>query len=109
MGKENCLGNVLESGDAGCRSNFHNVDSGTCQMTSLFKVISLFSGNIDLLKLDIEGWEYELLSCTEDMQKVRYLTMEYHDKSFDQVREILASINFSVLHFFEYPFNTGLQ
>ena len=34
--------------------------------------------------------------------------MEYYDKSFEQVREILTSINFSVLHFFEYLFNTGI-
>ena len=108
VGKENCLGNILESGDAGCLSNFHKDDSGTCQMISLSKVISRFSGNIDLLKLDCEGWEYELLSCAKEMEKVCYLTMEYHDKSFEQVREILTSINFSVLHFFEYPFNTGI-
>ena len=108
VGKENCLGNIRESGDAGCLSSFHKDDSGTCQMTSFSKVLSRFSGNIDLLKLDIEGWEYELLSCTEEMQKVRYLTMEYHDKSFEQVREILASINFSFLHFFEYPFSIGI-
>ena len=108
VGKESCFGNILESGDAGCLSNFHKDDSGTCQMTSFSKVITRFSGNIDLLKLDCEGWEYELLSCAKEMEKVCYLTMEYHDKSFDQVREILTSINFSVIHYFEYPFSTGI-
>ena len=57
MGKENCLGNIIESGDAGCLFNFQKDDSGTCQMISFSKVLSRFSGNIDLLKVDIEGWK----------------------------------------------------
>ena len=35
-------------------------------------------GEIDLLKLDCEGAEWDLFSVTEPWQQVRHLTMEYH-------------------------------
>ena len=53
--------------------------------------------------MDCEGWEYALFSCSEEIREIKFLTMEYHDKTLEEVSQILSSLNFEIVNFFEYP------
>lgn len=108
VGKINCLGQILDLGDAGCLSTFKQDSSGESSMLALSSVINQVGGKVDLLKMDCEGWEYALLSCSEEMRRIKFITMEYHDKTLEEVSQILSDLNFEIVNFFEYPFSTGI-
>ena len=46
--------------------------------TSFEKVIERSGGQIDILKLDCEGGEWDILKDTQSWNKIRSVTMEYH-------------------------------
>lgn len=62
--------------------------------TTLKKLISLFHLNdgeyIDILKIDIEGGEYELLlnSSKEELSKFKQITIEFHDFINPELRKL---------------------
>lgn len=55
-----------------------NSATGKIKKTAFAQVIERIGGQVDLLKLDCEGAEWEIFQCTEVWKKVRRLTMEYH-------------------------------
>ncbi|MDE3184121.1 MAG: FkbM family methyltransferase [Bacteroidota bacterium] len=76
--------------------------NGEIAGTAFKKVIERAGGNIDLLKLDCEGAEWELLEDEDSWKKIRSLTMEYHlwareGSSFDDIKRILEKLNFKIL------------
>lgn len=56
--------------------------------------------HIDLLKMDIEGAEYDvILDCNEDLGKVKHLFIEYHSwtnqpQKLDEILKVLRNNNF---------------
>jgi FkbM family methyltransferase len=63
-------------------------------------------GQVDLLKLDCEGAEWEIFLDTETWKRVRHLTMEYHlwskvDSTTESLRTILSSLGFDDIEVYE--------
>jgi FkbM family methyltransferase len=52
--------------------------NGNIQMISFKEVLDKFNGNVDLLKMDCEGSEWEILEEKELLKKVHNITLEYH-------------------------------
>ena len=71
-----------------------------------FEVAVKRLGNVDLLKLDCEGAEWELFLAREAWRKVRELRMEYHltnNRTVAEVKDSLAALDFSITRFAEGP------
>lgn len=69
---------------------------------SFKKGIERQGGNIDLVKMDCEGGEWELLDCTDDWKHVRFLTMEYHlwhanGHSLEELKKKIEQICFKIV------------
>jgi FkbM family methyltransferase len=65
---------------------------------SMARVLKTIASPVNLLKMDIEGMEYEaLLSCpAEDLQTVERIALEYHDdlvRTPHRVSELVAFLN----------------
>jgi len=61
-------------------------------------------GDIDLLKLDCEGAEWDIFECKDAWRAVRALTMEYHlwakpASTPDSLRWQLSGLGFSQIEF----------
>ena len=53
-------------------------------------------GNIDLVKIDTEGHEYEVLSGTKEyLKKINYILIEFH------IDEIYKNYNSNKIHSFD--------
>jgi hypothetical protein len=77
-------------------------NEGNVTGSSLATVIKRI-GDIDILKLDCEGAEWELLEDTESWKKIRSVTLEYHlwGKEAAKVKHVFAlldTINFKIEH-----------
>ncbi len=84
---------------------------GDIKISSLKTVIERIGGYVDILKLDCEGSEWNILKDKDALQKVNYLTVEFHrispDKSFDiydrsidihkKAKETISSLGFTIL------------
>jgi FkbM family methyltransferase len=87
-------------------------EAGNVTGSSLATVIKR-RGDIDILKLDCEGAEWELLEDTGSWKRVKSLSMEYHlwgrvnSKAGDLFR-LLNSINFKLVHHTIYNSQQGL-
>lgn len=60
---------------------FSNAKVHTIETITLSEIVSMFDGEIDLLKIDIEGSEYDLLTNAKDKDLLRFkqITVEFHD------------------------------
>ncbi|MEJ5232949.1 MAG: FkbM family methyltransferase [Geminicoccaceae bacterium] len=78
----------------------HRSDQGAFPLVPFATVAERIGGTIDLLKLDCEGWEWEILEAAA-VRNVRILTMEYHlaetSLTHDDVGPWLAKRAFSLL------------
>lgn len=66
------------------------------QVWSLKRVVNSIEPRINLLKMDIEGMEYEaLLSCSgEDLERVERIALEYHDDSIPTGHTVSELVEF---------------
>jgi len=67
----------------------------------LEKVIQRLGGEVDLLKLDCEGAEWQILSDDHSLAKVKRMCLEYHlrgGRTFDQLAEVVARHKFEIIH-----------
>src|SRR5699024_1771569 len=63
------------------------------QKTKAVRLRDFLNRQIDFLKIDIEGAEYEVLKDIKDhLDKVKKLFVEYHG-SFEQNRELIEILN----------------
>lgn len=109
IGPKDCSGNTLKQGFSGCLSKFIPQQNGLEKMLNFAEISPLDDDAfIDILKIDCEGCEYELLKCKEPWNKIRFLTMEFHENKIDNISKILRSVNFEIVHSFSYPFYTGI-
>ncbi|MGA3186194.1 MAG: FkbM family methyltransferase [Bryobacteraceae bacterium] len=65
-------------------------------------------GNVDLLKLDCEGAEWDIFQCEDAWKAVRSLTMEYHlwakpESTTDDLQQQLLGLGFSQIEFEPSP------
>lgn len=72
---------------------------GGIRLESFSSVIASI-GNVDLLKLDCEGAEWDIFQCNDAWQRVRSLAMEYHlwakpGSTTDCLRQQLSDLGFS--------------
>jgi FkbM family methyltransferase len=79
---------------------FKEVQQVKCQIRTLSSVISELNINsIDLLKIDVEGEEYEVLQGIEssDWTKIKQIVAEVHDREgkLDKIKEMLIFYGFN--------------
>ena len=79
-----------------------NLEGGEITLTSLHTVLNRFnSQQIDLLKLDCEGFEFEILKDAANLRKCKFITLEYHiakDQQLKSLKNLLSNAGFNVIH-----------
>jgi FkbM family methyltransferase len=79
-----------------------NCECGEIPLTSLHKVLNRFeSQQIDLLKLDCEGSEFEILKDSTNLRKCKFITLEYHivkDEQLECLKTLLSNAGFNIIH-----------
>ena len=87
-------------------------------MSSLKNYIVINKINkIDLLKIDTEGFEFDVLSGLEDeIKKVRYIFFEHHydamykkNYTYSDISKLLKYNNFKMLHKNKMPFRKTFE
>ena len=70
-------------------------------------------GNIDLVKIDTEGHEYEVLSGTKEyLKKINYILIEFHideiykNYNSNKIHSFLEENGFFIKKKFNFPFTT---
>ena len=81
-----------------------NLSAGGGVPLESFSSVVASIGDIDLLKLDCEGAEWDILECRDAWRSVRSLTMEYHlwakpGSTPDSLRRQLSALGFSQIEF----------
>jgi FkbM family methyltransferase len=77
-------------------TSFHAIPQVTLE-----KVIQRLGGEVDLLKIDCEGAEWQILSDDHSLRKIKRMRMEYHlwgGRSFDELAEVVARHKFEIIH-----------
>ena len=98
-GAEGC-GEMVRSGSS--RLNQVTVSAeGGVPLVSLATVVARMGGAIDLLKLDCEGFEWDIFNDARPFAAVRAIRMEYHlvgGKSLGDLRAIAGRLGFAITH-----------
>jgi FkbM family methyltransferase len=99
--KEDCWVK-LNFSDSDLATSAFKSDDGTVQGTAFQKVIERV-GEVDILKMDCEGAEWELLENADAWGNVHSLALEYHlwakpEMNIDGLFKLLANINFKVIY-----------
>ena len=99
--KEDCKVE-LEFGETDLQNTTKFSLNGEITGTAFKKVIERAGGNIDLLKLDCEGAEWELFEDEDSWKNIRAVTMEYHlwarkGSCFDDIKQIIEKLNFNLI------------
>jgi len=78
-----------------------NLECGETPLTSLETLLNRFdSQQIDLLKLDCEGSEFEILKDATNLRKCKFITFEYHivqDQQLESLKNLLSNAGFNVI------------
>lgn len=94
---------TLQFGETDLHTKTIESDLGNVTGTSLRTMIERAGGEIDILKMDCEGAEWELFEDTSSWEKIKSVTMEYHlwaKSNFSSVQlfAILNKLGFKVTH-----------
>lgn len=92
--------NIIDAGPSNLARTQVSNQSGIT-MVGLNRAIQRVGGEVDLLKLDCEGAEWDLFQLAECWKQVRNLRMEYHlfeGQTFSQLEESLHKHGFTVIH-----------
>jgi len=74
-------------------------DQGSIRIDSLSDAIERLGGEVDLMKIDCEGAEWDLFSDVESFRHVRVIRMEYHligGRTLDDLRSAISRLCFSI-------------
>jgi len=77
VGSVSGMANLVDDGESRLASTSRST-TGQVVIRSLADVVERAGGEVDLLKLDCEGAEWEILTDRQSMARVRCLRMEYH-------------------------------
>ena len=79
-----------------------NLEGGEIPLTSLHTVLNRFDcKQIDLLKLDCEGFEFEILKDATNLRKCKFITLEYHivkDEQLESLKKLLSNAGFHLIY-----------
>jgi len=91
-----CTSSLLESEDAGLESARVEVPA-----RSLSAILASYPHGVDLLKMDVEGAEYDIIAGTPShlLARVRCAVIEYHDVPGHHVDELAARLDEAGLAF----------
>jgi FkbM family methyltransferase len=92
----------IQKGKDSLHSKVNLSENGNIIQVPIADAISRMNGDIDLLKLDCEGAEWEILKDTASLKKVKAITLEYHldeEHNHDSIKEILQNAGFKILHY----------
>lgn len=92
--------NLQPMGDSN-QTRIVTTETGGIPVTSLSQVLERIGGAVDLMKLDCEGFEWDILTDQQSLRRVRWLTMEYHlwanGSHHDQIGPWLERLGFDVI------------
>lgn len=93
---------VLNLSHSDLHSTTSHSKDGSIKATAFSQVIERAGGQVDILKLDCEGAEWELFEDGVSWQKVKCVTMEYHlwakeGSSHTAVIDILQRLGFKII------------
>lgn len=95
------MGHSLETGDS--RTGIFQ-KGGNTPIVAFSTVVERIGGEIDLLKLDCEGGEWDIFENAVPFQKVRIIRMEYHlvdGKSLQDLKSAADRIGFRIIKLVE--------
>jgi len=88
-----------------------NLEGGQIPLTSLHTVLNRFnSQQIDLLKLDCEGFEFEILKDEANLRKCKFITLEYHIVKEEQIecrKTLLSNVGCHIIHTIKHNNSLG--
>jgi len=86
-----CTSSLLESGHAG-RQSTHRVEVSARPLST---ILASYPAGVDLLKMDVEGAEYDIVAATPPplFARVRRMVVEYHDVPEHHVNELATHLH----------------
>jgi FkbM family methyltransferase len=85
--------------------------SGDIPATAFRKTVERIGGQVDFVKLDCEGAEWEILEDREAWQSVRYVSLEYHrfhGQTDQDAVDLVRSCGFEIQKHTILPYDGGL-
>lgn len=85
--------------------------SGAIRQIRLQTAIERLGGEVDLLKLDCEGAEFEILQPAPFWEQVHHIRMEYHlygGRALDEVKTALAALGYSIVRLDRHHAEAGV-
>jgi len=91
------MGRSLDNGDS--RTGVFQ-KGGDTPIIAFSTVLNRIGGEIDLLKIDCEGGEWDIFQNTEPFQRVKLIRMEYHllgGRTLDDLKKVADRIGFEIV------------
>ena len=108
IGSKNTKCKIIEGGLHGELTSIDENQHGKIEVISLdFIFDSCEINHIDLLKMDIEGNEYNVLSNSNSLSSISYITIEYHNSTPQNIVSFFNRLDFSQINLMEGPYGTG--
>lgn len=77
------------------------IEEGGVPLVGISAVIDRIGGQVDLLKLDCEGFEWDILKDQAAFERVRCIRMEYHltgGRDLGDLKAVANQLNFRISH-----------
>ncbi len=76
-----------------------NDNAGKIPQSSFREALARLGGDVDLVKMDCEGAEWDIFEDRDSWKRVQHLSMEYHlwpDHTHNEVLEVVRHLGFQV-------------
>jgi hypothetical protein len=90
---------MVDGGESRLASTQAN-EEGEIEIEPLAEAIHRLGGQVDLMKIDCEGAEWDLFEDGDSLRRVKEIRMEYHlvnGRTIDEFKRKVAQIDFSLL------------
>ena len=99
---------LIEGGSHGELTSIDENENGNIEVISLDCIFDLYNIKyIDLLKMDIEGNEYNVLSNCNKLNSIKYITIEYHNSTPKDIVSFFNNLEYTPIKLMEGPYGTG--